>query len=231
MASHFAVLNRGDGSGKNGMARTGNLELNPVHQAMYEACDMVKPAFILNTVLGAEKRIMACFAGDWKKAFAEGSAFYADHFSCRLQQKSDLVIVSCGGFPKDINLIQSHKSMEYASQALKDGGIMILLAECRDGYGHPTFFDWFRFKDPAAFEARLRSHYEINGQTAYSLLCKAQRFRIILVSGLPPDEVSNMQMTPAATLDAAINIARELMPDNFSYYVMPEGGTVLPVVI
>jgi nickel-dependent lactate racemase len=231
MASHFAVLNPDAGSGKNPSAITGNLEGNPVHQAMVEACAMVKPAFILNTILGPGKQIIACFAGDSEKAFAAGAAFYGTQFSYPLRQKADLVVVSCGGFPKDINLIQSHKSMEYGSQALKDGGVMILLAQCRDGYGNATFFDWFRFKDLPSFEYRLRSHYEINGQTAYSLLWKALRFKIILVSDQPPEEVRTMQMTPARSLDEAMQLAEGMLPENYSAYVIPEGGTVLPVIV
>jgi nickel-dependent lactate racemase len=229
MASHFTVLNPEPGSGKNPLATTGMLAGNPVHQAMVEACAMINPLMMLNTVLSPEKQIIAAFAGDWQEAHAEGCRFYADKFSYSLVEKADLVVVSCGGFPKDINVIQAHKSMEYGSKALKDGGVMILLAECRDGFGNATFFNWFRFDDLAEFEAELRNNYEINGQTAYSLAQKAQCFRIILVSSLPDEEVRTMGLHPAATLDEAVRMAVELLPTDFSAYVVPEGGTVLPV--
>lgn len=230
MASHFNVLNPDEGSGKNRFATTGNLENNPVHAAMVEACAMVEPAFIINTMLSPQKRIIAAFAGHWQSAHEAGCRFYADNFTSPLKEKGDLVIVSCGGYPKDINLIQAHKSMEYGSQALKGGGVMILLAECRDGYGNGTFFDWFRFSDLLSFEKRLRSNYEINGQTAYSLLQKALAFRIILVSSLAPEEVQSMHMIPAKSLQEAMALAKERLPENFSAYLIPEGGTVLPVL-
>jgi nickel-dependent lactate racemase len=230
LASHFAVLNPGEGTGKNPHATTGVLEGNPVHGAMTEACAMLNPRFILNTVLSPDKRIMAAFAGDWRSAHAEGCSYYAREFSYAIGAKSDLVVVSCGGFPKDINLIQAHKSMEYGSRALKEGGVMILLAECRDGYGNATFFNWFRFVGLEPFEAALRKNYEINGQTAYSLLEKALRFRIILVSRLPDAEVRTMGMIPAPGLFEALELAEELLPEEYSAYIIPEGGSVLPVV-
>jgi len=230
MASHFALLNPQAGSGKNPLATTGNLEGNPVHQAMLEACAMAEPAFILNTVLSLEKRIIAAFVGHWRTAHEEGCRFYRERFSFPLQNKADLVIVSCGGFPKDINLIQAHKSMEYASQALKDGGVMILLAECRDGFGNDTFFDWFRFKQLDDFETSLRANYEINGQTAYSTLMKAQRFKIILVSRFSEHQVKEMGMIPEHSLDAALATAEGLLPADWKMLVMPEGGSVLPVL-
>ena len=229
MASHFAVLNPAAGSGKNPRAVTGNLEGNPVHGAMLEACAMVGPTFIFNTVLAPDKRIIAAFAGEWRQAHLNGCRFYAEHFAFPIQAKAELVVVSCGGFPKDINFIQAHKSMEYGSQAVQDGGVMILLAQCRDGYGHPTFFNWFRFTDLGEFEAELRRHYEINGQTAHATLQKAQRFRVILVSELHPEEVVKMGMTPARSLDEALTLAEAMLPADYKAYVIPEGGTVLPV--
>ena len=229
MASHFTVLNPGEGSGKNRLAVTGNLEGNPVHQAMVEGCSFAKPAFILNTVLAADKRIIAAFAGDWREAHEAGCCFYREKFAYPLAEKGDLVVASCGGFPKDINLIQAHKSMEYAAQALKDGGVMILLAECRDGFGNGTFFNWFRHKSLEEFESALRKQYEINGQTAYSLLQKTLRFRIILVSTFPTQQVEEMGMIPARTLDDAMELADGMLPDEWRCYLLPEAGSVLPV--
>jgi nickel-dependent lactate racemase len=230
MASHFAVLNQGEGSGKNPLAVTGNLEGNPVHLAMVEGCALAKPDFILNTVLAADKRIVAVFAGEWREAHEAGCRFYRERFAFQLAEKADLVIASCGGFPKDINLIQAHKSMEYAAQALKVGGVMILLAECRDGFGNGTFFSWFRHKSLDEFETALRAQYEINGQTAYSLLQKAQRFRLILVSQFPPQQVEEMGMIPARTLDEAMELAAAMLPEEWRCFLMPEAGIVLPVV-
>lgn len=229
MASHFAVLNQAAGSGKNPLAVTGNLEGNPVHRAMVEGCALANPAFILNTVLAADKSIVAAFAGDWREAHEAGCRFYREHFAWPLEEKGDLVVASCGGFPKDINLIQAHKSMEYAAQAIKDQGVLILLAECRDGFGNGTFFNWFRHKTLELFEAALRAEYEINGQTAYSLLQKALRFRIILVSQFPSQQVKEMGIIPAGTLDEAMELAERMLPETWRCYLMPEAGSVLPV--
>ena len=229
MASHFNVLNPLPGSGKNPWATTGNLEGNPVHEAMLEGCAMAEPDFILNTVLTPDKRILAAFGGHWRTAHEAGCRYYQERFAFPIPEKTDLVIVSCGGFPKDINLIQAHKSMEYAAQALKDGGVMILLAECRDGFGNDTFFNWFRYKRLEEFEQGLRDHYEINGQTAYSMLQKAQRFRIILVSRFSAQQVAAMGMIPAGSLEEALRQAEEMLPPDWLALVMPEGGSLLPV--
>ena len=107
---------------------------------------------------------------------------------------------------------------------------MILLAECRDGYGNATFFNWFGFASCGELESALRKRYEINGQTAWSVKEKAQRFRIVLVSQLPASEVQTMGMIPARTPQEALELALPLLPDGFTAYLIPEGGTVLPVL-
>jgi nickel-dependent lactate racemase len=62
------------------------------------------------------------------------------------------------------------------------------------------------------------------------MLQKALRFRIILVSHLPDEEVRTMRMLPAKGLEEALEMAEEMLPEEYSAYIIPEGGTVLPVL-
>jgi len=139
-------------------------------------------------------------------------------------------VVSCGGHPKDINFIQAHKALDYAVQAVRPGGTLILLAACPDGFGNPTFFDWFRHQKLEDFEAALRRGYEINGQTAYATLCKARTWRIILVSAFSAEQTARMGMEKAGSLDQALQMAYQHLPADPAIVVIPDGGTVLPVL-
>jgi nickel-dependent lactate racemase len=107
---------------------------------------------------------------------------------------------------------------------------VILLAACPDGFGNPTFFDWFRYQDPGEFETALRERYEINGQTAYATLCKARNWRIILVSAFSTEQTARMGMEKAVGLDQALRMAYERLPADAEVVVIPDGGSVLPVV-
>jgi nickel-dependent lactate racemase len=121
--------------------------------------------------------------------------------------------------------------MDYAMNALKDGGVMILLAECPEGYGHPTFHRWFKYQDLSEFEEQLKANYEINGQTAYSTLIKAKEAKIILISELPPDEIRQMSMIPAENIEDALSLVRTFLGDNPTTYIIPEAGSTLPVLV
>ncbi|SDL64480.1 Nickel-dependent lactate racemase [Geoalkalibacter ferrihydriticus] len=228
MATHFGVFNPPEIGGKHPRAVTGILEGNPVHEAILEAARMIHPDFLLNTVLSPDKEILEVFCGDLEEAHLAGCARCNALYSVALEEPADLAVVSCGGYPKDINFIQAHKALDYGVQALRPGGTLILLAACADGFGNKTFFDWFRHRDLDEFEAALRRNYEINGQTAHATLAKARKFRVILVSEFSPEQTAAMGMEKAAGLDAALTLAQEGLPSRARTVIIPDGGTVLP---
>ncbi len=230
MATHFAIFNPPDVGGKQPAAIPGNLDGNPVHEAILEAARLVNPDFVLNTVLTADKKIKQVFAGELDAAHRHACRAARELYMVNIAAAADLAIVSCGGYPKDINFIQSQKALDYGVRSLKPGGTAILLAECADGFGNPTFYSWFRYQDLDEFEAALRKNYEINGQTAHATLEKARRFRVILVSRFSREETETMGMEKAVSLDEALAMAYEKLPKNAETVVIPDGGTVLPVV-
>ncbi len=226
-ATHYRIF-RTDGPGKNPLSRPGVLSGNPVHEDIVEAVAMASPTFLCNTLLTPRKEIFDVVSGHWQKAHEEGCARYAKVYRVSVPRRYPLVIASAGGFPKDINFIQSHKALDNAFQTSEEGGVIVLLAECRDGFGSPSFFPWFRFEDPNAMEIELRANYQIYGQTAHATLSKAKTCRVVLVSSLPPQDVRKMGMTPAASLDDALRTADGLLGGLPPPIVIPDAGTVLP---
>lgn len=231
MATHFAVFNPPEIGGKHPQATTAILDGNPVHEAILAAARMIKPDFLLNTLLSPHKEILEVYCGELEQAHRAGCLRCRELYSVPLEQPADLAIVSCGGHPKDINFIQAHKALDYGVNAVRPGGTLILLAACADGFGNKTFFDWFRFQDLTQFEAALRAHYEINGQTAYATLMKAQTYRVILVSEFSHAQTQAMGMEKAADLDDALRMALVNLPADPRTVVIPDGGTVLPFPI
>lgn len=225
---HLLSLNPSEIGGKHPMVKTGALEGNPFHDVMIQACGMLGPIFLFNTILSPTKEIIEIVAGDYLSAHQQGCDFLLRNFSPELNTKADLVVVSCGGFPKDINFIQAHKSIEYAINILKDNGVMIVLAECSDGLGNRTFLDWFKYDDLMDFERALRGNFEINGQTAYSALIKAKKVKIILLSELAGEDVKRMSMIPADSIDQGVSMAHEVLGEDPSTYIIPDGGIVFP---
>ena len=231
VANHLLVLNPQDQGGRNSRARTGVLHGNPVHEDMEEAARAVNNVFLFNTVVSPQQELLHAVSGDIHAAFTSGTHFLKKQCSIPLPMKADLVIASCGGHPWDINFIQAHKTMDMASGVLRKGGVMILLAECSQGFGNPRFLNWFKHDTPGKFEENLRKHYEINGQTAYATFLKARKHHIILVSRLKKEEVFAASMTPALTLEDALEQAYRIIGKHPQTYIIPEGSSYLPYVV
>jgi len=221
-ATHMLALDFERGGRKAGVG-TGLLDGNAVHEECERVAALVAPAFGINTIVNEQKRAVKMFCGDWRLAHRAACDYYLDQYSVTIPAKRDVVIASCGGFPHDINLIQAHKALDMAAFACNEGGTIILLAECSDGLGRPDFLKWFDAGDSRALEARLVNGYEVNGQTAWALLTKAERHRVYLVSELPSNEVKRMRMIPAPSLEAALGQA-----GGGDGFILPRGAAVLP---
>lgn len=224
-ATHMLALDVDRGGRRAGVA-TGVLAGNAVHEECERVAALVEPAFGVYTVVDEAGHAVQVFGGDWRLAHSRACHQYLREHSISIESKRPLVIASCGGYPYDINLIQAHKALDMAAAACQDGGTIILLAQCRDGLGRSDFLNWFESANAAALEDRLRQAYEVNGQTAWALLSKAEKFRVILVSTLADDDVVRMRMTPADSLDSALAKLDSPAPG----YILQRGAALLPIV-
>jgi nickel-dependent lactate racemase len=222
--THMLALDFERGGRRAGVG-AGLLDGNAVHEKCEQAAAMINPAFSINTIVNERGQPERIFAGNWRTAHGQACAAYAEDHSARISQKRDIVIVSCGGSPYDINMIQAHKSLDMAALACNDGGTIILLAECGDGLGRSDFLKWFESSDSRALENRLRDAYEVNGQTAWALLTKVERFRVHTVTALSDEQVETMRMIRSQSIEETLAKASAAARG----YIMPRGAALLPV--
>ncbi len=203
-------------------ACAGNLE-SPVRQDIEEAASLLGIDFILNVVLNDKKEIVFAVAGDYIDAHRKGAAFL-DKIKKVKVKKADILLVSPGGFPKDIDIFQSHKALEHAKNAVAAGGSIILVAECREGYGNRVFEEWLRFDRDEVIE-KFKSGFVMGGHKAALIAALSKRVNLYLVSSLPDEMVRRAYFIPA-TLENALKLALAEC-DNPRIVVMPYGGSTL----
>jgi nickel-dependent lactate racemase len=224
-ATHMLALDFEHGGRRDGVG-TGLLDGNAVNEECARVAAMIAPVFSINAMVDDHGRAERIFAGHWQKAHARACETYIGGHSLRIREKRAVVVLSSGGSPYDLNMIQAHKALDMAAHACVDGGTIIFLAECGDGLGRADFLKWFESVDSSALETRLQTAYEVNGQTAWALLTKTERFRVHLVSELADDVVRRMRMIPARSLSEALaNVT-----SNAQGYIMPRGAALLPVI-
>ncbi len=224
-ATHMLALDFERGGRRQGVG-TGLLDGNAVSEECERVAAIIGPVFSINAIVNENGRVEKMFSGNWRAAHRRACEDYLANHSLRIAEKRELVIVSCGGFPYDINMIQAHKALDMAAHACADGGTIVFLADCADGLGRADFMKWFESSDSRALESRLREAYEVNGQTAWSLLTKTERFNVRIVTTLSEDEVRRMRMVPAKSLHEVLAD----IPRDAKSYLMPRGAALLPIV-
>jgi len=213
-------------------SRAGNLKGNPVHQEMQEAAEKVGVDFNINVITDENHQIVEIVAGELLTSWRQGVEVCKKIYLCPIEKKAEVVIVSAGGYPKDINVYQAQKALNNAYQAIKPGGAIILLAECSEGYGEPTFEKWIEeANSPDDIIKRLKNKFVLGGHKAYAIARAVKEVEVILISSLPQDKVRKLFFIPMENITQALNYAKEKHGEDFQAYILPSGNTVLPQLI
>lgn len=205
---------------------SGKLSLNPIHEDMDEAAALVAPVFGINLVVASSGKHSGLFCGNWRTAWEASCRYQKQCYEVPVDHLADVVIVSCGGYPKDINLYQAIKSPLNAINAMKPGGTLLFLAECRDGGGAKDYFDWIRPLKEGRLDEALRADFTIGGYIFYATCEWLRRGNIFLMSELPPELVKEMNITSAPQIETLL---KQIDFTGKDVYVVPYGGYVLPV--
>jgi nickel-dependent lactate racemase len=211
-------------------ARAGRLAGNPVRDDLEEGAALVGIDFILNVVVDGEHRIVGAVAGNATAAHRQGCELVAQRGLVGIPERADVVLVSAGGHPKDVNLYQAQKALDNAAHAVRDGGTIILAAECGEGLGNKTFEAWIRAAaSPEDWLDRIQREFVLGGHKAAAIAMVLQRAEVYLVSTLPADLVQRCGMQPFDDLDAALAAALERLGARARILGMPQGGSILPL--
>ncbi len=205
----------------------GVLKGNPLHEDMCEAAGLVKDLFIINLVMNAQMQLAAIFSGHYLSSWEQACRTVDRIYQVDIPEKADVIITSCGGFPKDISLYQGTKAIDNVESGLKPGGTLILIIEARDGGGPAEYFDWSKDLTAGTIEQRLREHFTVAGYIFFLNCEQAQRYNILLYSSIDPKDVEPMGMKAFSDVDSLLAAAQL---DGKSVYVIPNGSTVIPHV-
>ena len=106
---------------------------NPLWEELRDIALKTGPSFLLNITLNEQRDITNVFAGDIIEAHKTGCVFVKKSAMQPLEQPFDIVVTTNSGYPLDLNLYQGVKGMSAGARVLKEGGTLILAAECREG--------------------------------------------------------------------------------------------------
>ena len=205
----------------------GNIKDNPVNDLLIEGGRRAGVDFILNVITDDSKQVVAAVAGDMEQAWLKGVECCQEASLCYLDRPADIVVAGCGGYPKDISLYQAQKALESSVQAVRDGGIIILVAACQEGLGEDTFARWvIEARSCEDIKNRFLHHFELGGHKAYAICRVLEKCRVVLVSCMDRAMVEKTFMIHRLTVADALEYAYRQVGNNPSVVVIPEAPTI-----
>jgi len=229
MKNHSLALNVKLGEGSNPLVKCGNIVDNPVHEDMLEAASFVRPTFMFNVIIDGEGKICDAVAGNYIKAHEAGCEILDHMDGVKINKKADLVIATAGGFPKDINLYQTSKTLLNAWEALKKGGTLIILSECCEGFGNDDVKEIIQnYNTLDEREIAIRKEFSIARYIGYLMSEAAEIFQFILVANMDEKLVANANIRVVKTIEEALEITYKTKGKDLETYLMPHGANTLP---
>ena len=177
---------------------------------------------------GCVRQVRGFFAGHWLEAGGPGASWWIDALRAPAG-RSDVVLASCGGFPRDISIYQASKAFYNAWMAVKPGGTIVMFCEARDGGGGDEFFSWFDYPTIEECHRALVNDFTVAGYLAFLVYLIAVRHNVVLVTELDEELVRKMHMTRMLPRDAEKALADAVRPSD-SVTFMPESAITLPVL-
>lgn len=213
-------------------AKSGLLNGNPVHEDMNEAARMTKVDFVLNVVMNSKNEIVRAFAGELEQVFLEGVKLVDQMYRIQVDRRADIVVVSAGGEPFDLNLFQAYKAVDNALEVVKRGGVIVLVAELSEGHGNQDFYDWMvKYGDLKNVEREIKRNFVVGGSKAYYYLKALQKAQIILVSSMPDYYAANVfKFKTARAVNDALSLAFDIAGGSGRVWTLPHGNLTLAEV-
>lgn len=235
MHNHAMSMSPVEGEGCNKACDASLLEGNPVHKDMVEACSLLNPDFLVNTVFTPSGEVSEVVAGHWYEAWEKGCKDLLAMSGVEIDQLADVVIASAGGYPKDLNLYQATKCHMNAEFAVKKGGIMIFTLDCPDIKEPAIFTDCFSRNDLEQFEKDIRINFTIPAFVAFKSRCIISDVTAYLVTR--PENFDFVRRTghiPCKSLGEAWGMAQEKLAEqgktDYTVTIMGHASATLPIL-
>ncbi len=208
----------------------GRYDDNPLRIDIEEIGRMIHVDLSLNAILDEQKRILGVFFGKPVDVMREGIKLVNSISQIHIKNKYDLVIASAGGYPKDINLYQAQKAMTHASLFCKDGGTILLAAECREGVGSDGYVNFM--KDVKTIEEIKmkfsRQGFSVGPHKAFQIARIIEKHDVLLHSSIPDNLVKSLLLSPFELDNTNLSKLIEKFPKERRIAILPYATACIP---
>jgi nickel-dependent lactate racemase len=206
-------------------------EENPVWEEMRDIALRVGPSFLLNVTLNEAREITGFFTGNLVAAHRAGTAFVRASAMQPVDAPFDIVITTNSGYPLDMNLYQAVKGMRAAEQIVRDGGLILLAAECSEGLPSSSPHEQLLRSLPdgeALLERLAEPGFSFPEQWQGQIQALIQRrAEVHVFSSLDDATVRSAHLIPCHDIEHTV---RSRLHPNTRIAVLPQGPLTVPYI-
>jgi nickel-dependent lactate racemase len=205
---------------------------NPVHEDLAEAMGVLegKEIYSIQVVLDRSHRICAAFAGSLQETFTAAAQKAHEVFAVEVSAQADIVVTVVPP-PMDIDLYQAHKAIEHGRQALKEGGILILVSQCHGGIGIDGFYRLLnRAADPEDVRSFIEASYTLGDHKAAKIADLAIKAQIWGVTDIDPAIMEKAFIKAYPDLQEALNAAIAEQGPHAQVLFLMNGSMLVPII-
>jgi len=213
-------------------ARLGQYDGNPARADVEEIGRMIRVDFALNALLNGKKQIITALAGDPVAVMNAAIPQVRQIYTVTVDVPFDLMIVSPGGNPKDINVYQAQKGLAHAAMVAKPGGHVILCAACPEGAGSETYETWVAERGSHAdvLQAFAAEGFRVGPHKAFQIARDAANLNVQWVSEMDTAYAQKLLLNPATDLQSALDAALANLPNDARIGVMTAANATIPAL-
>ena len=205
---------------------------NPIWEELRDIALKTGPSFLLNVTLNEQRDITNVFAGDIIEAHKTGCVFVKKSAMQPVEQPFDIVVTTNSGYPLDLNLYQGVKGMSAGARVLKEGGTLILAAECREGVpdGSPLD-DLLRSADSIEEILAMLSTPGFGRPEQWQAQIQAlvqRRAEVLVHCMLDNDTLEACHLAPCADINAEVAKRLAKLGPDARVAVLPQGPLTIP---
>ncbi|MEM2321125.1 MAG: lactate racemase domain-containing protein [Candidatus Bathyarchaeia archaeon] len=207
----------------------GDLQERAFREAI-EISKIAKVDFSIGIVRNFRGEVTKCFAGSPEDTLHKSVDLADSLYRVTFGKEPDIVVISPGGAPFDDDVLSACGCLENAIKVVKRNGIIILVAECSEGYGGTCFRQVIRRVkgDLTQLERILESDFSVDGFISYRFLRALKRASILMVSAIPNYYVSEIPgLKVFRTLNDALNYALSKLGTKAKIAVIPHGNHII----
>ncbi len=227
-----ATINHNHAMMRDPQAKLGEFADNPARQDVEEMGRIVGIDLALNAILNDRKQIVQVLAGKPQSVMVQGMAAVKQLSQVAVESPFEVMLVSPGGHPKDINLYQTQKGLAHARMVTKAGGIIIMAAACPEGTGSQKYEAWMQGvrSHQAVFEKFEQEGFRVGPHKAFQISRDASQVQVLLKSEMPPEFVRRLLLTPVDSLESAWQAIESTLPPAPRIGVMPLANVTIPLL-